>query len=633
MKAIKEKHSKKTGEKEQTKIEQLELFFNCSRDLLMLLGFDSRFKRLNPSFERILGWTLEELLSQLFFEFIHPDDVKRTIQEFEELQKGQKTHRFENRYRCKDGSYKWVSWNLSPLLEKQIFVGTGRDITERKKAEEALKNINRNLVKRLEMRTRQVSEERQRLYSILETLPAYVILLDKEYRTRFANRVFRERFGESNGRRCHEFLFGRGEPCENCETYTVLDTNAPHHWEWIGPDGRKYDVYDFPFPEVGGSSLILEMGIDVTERTLAEKKLRDASLYTRSLIEASLDPLVTISSDGKITDVNKATESVTGFPRERLIGSDFSDYFTEPEEARKGYQKVFTNGFVRDYPLAIRHKSGKITCVLYNATVYSDENGFSQGVFAAARDITELKKAEEKSLESAKKLKDAERLAAIGATAGMVGHDIRNPLQSITGDIYLANSELSSLPDSEQKRNIKESLEEIAKAVDYVNKIVADLQDYARPITPVKQEIRFKELIEDLTLKYGIPKNIEIRVEIHKRAEKIKADPALLKRVLDNLIVNSVQAMPNGGKLTVRTRRTKPGITINVHDTGVGIPEEIRGKMFTPLFTTKSKGQGFGLAVVKRLTETMGGTVAFKSEAGKGTSFVLFFPALTKHEE
>jgi PAS domain S-box-containing protein len=127
----------------------------------------------------------------------------------------------------------------------------------------------------------------------------------------------------------------------------------------------------------------------------AEKKLREGSLYTRSLIEASLDPLVTISLDGKITDVNIATELVTGVSREDLIGEDFSDYFTTPEKARKGYQEVFEKGFVRDYPLAIRHISGNITEVLYNATVYKNESGEVQGVFAAARDITQRKRAEE----------------------------------------------------------------------------------------------------------------------------------------------------------------------------------------------------------------------------------------------
>ncbi len=139
---------------------------------------------------------------------------------------------------------------------------------------------------------------------------------------------------------------------------------------------------------------------DVTEKKHLEEELRQAGAYNRSLIEASLDPLVTISPEGKITDVNQATEAVTGCARAELIGTDFSDYFTEPEHARAGYRKVFQENSVRDYPLSIRHKDGHITEVLYNASVYRDENGNALGVFAAARDVTERNKAEKELLQN-----------------------------------------------------------------------------------------------------------------------------------------------------------------------------------------------------------------------------------------
>ena len=198
----------------------------------------------------------------------------------------------------------------------------------------------------------------------------------------------------------------------------------------------------------------------VKERT---KKLEISSLYARNLIEASLDPLVTISVEGKITDVNKATELATGCSRKELIGSDFSDYFVEPEKAKTGYKRVFAEGIVKDYPLEIKHKNGRITNVLYNATVYRDNSGEIQGVFAAARDITEQKKAEAEAHEAAKKLKDSERLAAIGATAGMVGHDIRNPLQAITGDLYLLKDEVKNIPDGDSKQSALETIDAISE--------------------------------------------------------------------------------------------------------------------------------------------------------------------------
>jgi PAS domain S-box-containing protein len=137
----------------------------------------------------------------------------------------------------------------------------------------------------------------------------------------------------------------------------------------------------------------LLMSNDISEKKQAEEQLRQASQYARSLIEASLDPLVTISPEGKITDVNEATVKITGIPRDKLIGTDFSDYFTEPENARKGYEQVFAKGFVTDYPLTIRHKDGRLTNVLYNASVYRDVQGNVLGVFAAARDITAQKQA------------------------------------------------------------------------------------------------------------------------------------------------------------------------------------------------------------------------------------------------
>ena len=163
-------------------------------------------------------------------------------------------------------------------------------------------------------------------------------------------------------------------------------------------DGRNIDmaitispITDL-FGHVIGASTIAR---DITERKKAEEKIRLASAYNRSLIEASLDPLVTIAPDGKITDVNIATENVTGYSRENLIGKDFSDYFTEPAKAKEGYLTVFKEGSVKDFPLEIRHRDGHIIPVIYNASVYKDEAGRVIGVFAAARDITKRKKAED----------------------------------------------------------------------------------------------------------------------------------------------------------------------------------------------------------------------------------------------
>ena len=223
-------------------------------------------------------------------------------------------------------------------------------------------------------------------------------------------------------------------------------------------------------------------------------------------------------------------------------------------------------------------------------------------------------------------LKNAERFAAIGETAGMVGHDIRNPLQSIIGELYLEKDWVNSLPDNQTKGDLKESLDSIERNVTYINKIVADLQDYARTLTPLKQKVNLEETIEDAFTMVSTPENVQVSISAEKNLPQLTADSTMLKRVLVNLIQNAVQAMPNGGNLTVSSTRKDSQVLINVEDTGEGIPEEAKGKLFTPLFTTKSKGQGFGLAVVKRLVEAQGGTITFESELGKGTAFTIKMP-------
>jgi signal transduction histidine kinase len=225
-----------------------------------------------------------------------------------------------------------------------------------------------------------------------------------------------------------------------------------------------------------------------------------------------------------------------------------------------------------------------------------------------------------------KQLKEAERLAAIGQTAGMVGHDIRNPLQAIICELYLAKVEVQDMPQSKTKDAIFESIAFIEEQVSYINKIVSDLQDYARPLKPELNEISILDVLEASIATISIPKNVHLIVQADKQLPKIKLDSTLLKRVLVNLITNSVQAMPNGGRLTLKTCMDACNVMVSVEDTGVGIPNEIKHKIFQPLMTTKSKGQGFGLAVAKRLVEAQNGTISFESERGMGTKFILSFP-------
>ena len=215
----------------------------------------------------------------------------------------------------------------------------------------------------------------------------------------------------------------------------------------------------------------------------AEEEIRHMAFYTRSLIEASFDPLVTIGPDGTITDVNSATEKVTGRTRQELIGSDFSDYFTEPEKVKKGYKQVFEKGTVRDYPLDIRHKNGKITPVLYNAAVYKDDSGKVIGVFAAARDITERKRVQEALQKEIKEHSLAEEALRQTAVRMQIAYD-----QAINYAKEL-NKEIT---------NRKRAEESLRKAHDELEKRVQNrTSELAKANEQLKREITDRKLAEE----------------------------------------------------------------------------------------------------------------------------------------
>jgi PAS domain S-box-containing protein len=256
-------------------------------------------------------------------------------------------------------------------------------------------------------RRREGEKKRREQAALLDLARDAILVRDPEYNITFWNSGARDTYGwteaEALGHVVHDLLKTEfPEPREEIRKYLLKEG----HWEGelvrCRKDGQPIVVESrwavLPGRDERTAGAIIEISRDVTERKRIQEALKTASSYTRGLIEASLDPLVTISPDGKITDVNRGTELVTGIPRARLIGSDFSDYFTEPEKARSGYEEVFLKGEVRDYPLAIRHVSGRVTEVLYNAAVYRNEAGEVVGVFAAARDVTELKLTEQERL-------------------------------------------------------------------------------------------------------------------------------------------------------------------------------------------------------------------------------------------
>jgi PAS domain S-box-containing protein len=387
----------------------------------------------------------------------------------------------------------------------------------------------------------------------------------------------------------------------------------------------------------------IAQGNDITERKQVEQALQKAKLDWERTFNSVPDLIVILDNKHEIVRANKAMAQALGITPEQCIGLKCYKYVhgTDKPPDFCPHLKALLDG--QEHTAEV-HEDALGGDFIVSATPLKDEHGRMIGSVHMARNITARKQMEKKIEEYSKhlelveertkQLRDSERLAAIGATAGMVGHDIRNPLQAIIGDTFLAKTDLSSCPESEQKASIQESLSEIEKNVEYINKIVADLQDFAKPLNPIAaMETDLKRIIDDVVSNHRIPENIQASIKVEEGAEKIVADSAYVKRILSNLVNNAVQAMPNGGKLTVQAFCEGENNIITVEDTGVGIPEEAKRKIFTPLFTTKSKGQGFGLAVVKRMTEALGGTVTFDSQVDKGTKFIVRLPKKTNGKQ
>jgi PAS domain S-box-containing protein len=373
---------------------------------------------------------------------------------------------------------------------------------------------------------------------------------------------------------------------------------------------------------------------DITERKKAEDALRLANAYNRSLLEASLDPLVTIDVNGKITDVNLATEKVTGRSRRELIGTDFSDYFTEPEKARTGYRLVFQEGSVMDYALEIRRKDGYITPVLYNAALYRDEAGNVIGVFAAARDITERKKAEDeiKKLNRELEARVIERTAQLEASnkeleafAYSVSHDLRTPLRGIDGFSLALLEDYGDVLDETGK----DYLQRVRAGALKMGQLIDALLNLSRL---TRGEVR-RASVDLSSLAKNAAEELK-KSEPERRAEfiivsgaTVKGDPVMLRAVIDNLFANAWKFTSKCGAARIEfgVAKGEERTAYFVRDNGSGFDMAYANKLFTAFQRLHGAadfpGLGIGLATVQRIIHRHGGKVWAEGEVGKGAVF------------
>jgi PAS domain S-box-containing protein len=512
----------------------------------------------------------------------------------------------------------------------ELLVLAMEDVTERRRSEADLKAI--------EMYAQ----------NIVDTVREPLLILDTTLRVRSGNRAFYHPFRvspeETENRLIYELGNGQWDiPALRNLLEDIVPTSSffndfelEHDFPTIG---RRVMLLNARKLQAGhhGELLVLAME-DVTERKRAAEQQRTASAYARSLIEASPDPLVTISPEGKITDANQATELVTGIPRQRLIGTDFSDYFTEPQQALTGYQQVFDQGFVRDYPLAIRHASGRVTDVLYNASLYRNEEGTVLGVFAAARDVTERKRVEEEVAKAKEAAETANKTKSL--FLANMSHELRTPLNAILGYSEMLQEEALD----RQLDEFGPDLKKIHAAGKHLLALINDILDLSK-IEAGKMELFLEsfdlgELIDEVasTIRPLVEKNANtLHLECSSNLGVMHADQIKVRQGLFNLLSNAVKFTQDGDVTLHAGRERMDGrewIVFRVTDTGIGLSPEQTVKLFRDFTqadastTRKFGGTGLGLALTRRFCQMMGGDVTVHSVPGKGSVFTIKLPAI-----
>ncbi len=413
--------------------------------------------------------------------------------------------------------------------------------------------------------------------------------------------------------------------------------------EIVGKGNLDYKVGTDLQDEIGHLSRAFD---DMTaEQKRAQESLRSASIYARSLLEASLDPMITISADGKITDVNEATIKSTGRSRQELIGTDFSGYFTEPEKARAGYQRVFAKSFVTDYPLTICHKDGRLMEVLYNAVVYRDIHGNVTGVFAAARDVTLLNKAEAElrrhrdSLEVLVKertndLETSNRKLAqsnenLEQFAYVASHDLQEPLRIMSSYSQLLERRYRNKLD----KDADEFIDFIVAAAFRMQRLITDLLAYSRlrhtelPMTEVDSERLLSRVVETMAVTIR-----EKKAEVtHDTLPVIMGYEINLMQLFQNLIGNAIKfSGKEAPRVHIGAKKQEGEWLFSVKDNGIGIEGQYRDRIFMIFQRLHGKdeyaGTGIGLAICKKIVENHGGRIWVESELNKGSTFYFTIP-------
>ena len=587
-----------------------ENIFEASKDAIGYATLDGTILLINRAFSELTGFSREELLRMNVRDLVVEQHRERRDHVVAQVLRTGESVEYEIDYLRKNGSQVSVSVTVF-VVKGDDEQPTGlaaivRDLTERKRADEQFRLA-------------------------VESSPNGMLMVDERGTILLVNRQIEHLFGYERA----ELI---GQPVEMLVPQRIRSQHAGDRDEFFahselramgkGRDlyGMRKDGQEFRL-EIGlnpvrtrGGMRVLASVVDISERKRAEQTLQKERDFIDAVLETAGALVVVLDRDGRILRFNRACEQTTGYSSEEVMGRHVWDLFMIPDEVAgvKGVFERLRGGEPRnDYENYWIGKGGFLRQISWSNTVITDSSGKVDYVVASGIDITDFKHMQEQ-------LRKTERIAELGTLASGMAHEIGTPMNVILGRAeYL----LQRTADE----GMKKGLATIVTQIERITKVMNQLLVFARRKAPDRQVVDLGEIVED-SLEMFQERITHSRITVEKAVEadmpSVHADRDQLIQVLINLVMNSLHAMPEGGRLRLSLDRESSYARLGVSDTGHGMPEEIRSKIFDPFFTTKDfgKGTGLGLTVVKGIVEEHGGTIAVESVVDKGTTFWIRLP-------
>jgi len=502
------------------------------------------------------------------------------------------------------------------------------DISELKAEIESLKKA----LSKKEEEIGQLKVAKLFLETLFDGIDEEILVIAPDYTVLDANKAFLKRRGadreEIRGRKCYEISYNLPHPCKYNNNPCPLERAKKagerveiNHLYGEGKDQREFLRIMYPLlsPESGGPECFIEISRDVTEFRNLIRKLQASEKKFRAILDTANDAILSVDSENRIILFNNAAERIFGYTREEVLGKSLN--MLVPPQYGDHYEHV--KRFLRTKSPRVIGKTLALTAVRKNGEEFPIELGLSYFEMGGSVTFTAIIRDVSAQKQLEKKLLRSERLAAVGQAVAHVAHEIKNPLMIIGG---FSHQLRKSITDERSLRKLDMIFEEVSR----LEKLVQNLGDFTKEYRLVKRPADVNAVIRDVLriMAEVYPRGkYQFREELDEELDEIYCDPDKLKQVFMNIVANAVEAMEDGGQVTVSTVRNAEGVEIRIVDEGVGIEESKLLNIFEPFYTTRQKGSGLGLAISYRIVEAHGGDIWAQSEPGKGTTFVIRLPA------